>query len=62
MVGPKESRDFARFLKVRSKTDKIDAKVLYPEFKKVKDSKERNSTIMQAYKKRLLSAGSVCCD
>ena len=29
MVGPKESRDFARSLKVRSKTDKIDAKVLY---------------------------------
>ena len=28
-VGPKESRDFARSLKVRSKTDKIDAKVLY---------------------------------
>lgn len=29
MVGPKESRDFARSLKVRSKTDKIDAQVLY---------------------------------
>jgi len=29
LVGPKESRDFARSLKVRSKTDKIDAKVLY---------------------------------
>lgn len=29
MVGPKESREFARSLKVRSKTDKIDAKVLY---------------------------------
>ena len=29
MVGPKESRDFARSLKVRSKTDKIDAKILY---------------------------------
>ena len=29
IVGPKESRDFARSLKVRSKTDKIDAKVLY---------------------------------
>jgi len=29
MVGPKESRDFARSLKVRSKTDKIDAKVLF---------------------------------
>ena len=29
LVGPKESRDFARSLKVRSKTDKIDAKILY---------------------------------
>ena len=29
IVGPKESRDFARSLKVRSKTDKIDAQVLY---------------------------------
>ena len=29
MVSPKVSRDFARSLKVRSKTDKIDAKVLY---------------------------------
>jgi len=29
IVGPKESRDFARSLKVRSKTDKIDAKILY---------------------------------
>jgi len=29
MVGPKESRDFARSLKIRSKTDKIDAKVLF---------------------------------
>ena len=29
LVGPKVSRDFARSLKVRSKTDKIDAKVLY---------------------------------
>ena len=29
LVGPKESRDFARSLRVRSKTDKIDAKVLY---------------------------------
>jgi len=29
MVGPKESRDFARSLKVRSKTDKIDARILY---------------------------------
>lgn len=29
MVGPKESRDFARSLKVRSKTDKIDAKILH---------------------------------
>jgi len=29
MVGPKESRDFARSLRVRSKTDKIDAKILY---------------------------------
>ena len=28
MVGPKESREFARSLRVRSKTDKIDAKVL----------------------------------
>jgi transposase len=28
-VGPKVARDFARSLKVRSKTDKIDAKVLY---------------------------------
>jgi len=29
IVSPKVSRDFARSLKVRSKTDKIDAKVLY---------------------------------
>lgn len=29
MVSPKVSRDFARSLNVRSKTDKIDAKVLY---------------------------------
>jgi len=29
MVGPKESREYARSLRVRSKTDKIDAKVLY---------------------------------
>lgn len=29
MVGPKISRNFARSLKVRSKTDKIDAKILY---------------------------------
>jgi len=29
MVGPKVSRDFARSLKTRSKTDKIDAKILY---------------------------------
>jgi len=29
IVGPKESRDFARSLKVRSKTDKIDARILY---------------------------------
>lgn len=29
IVGPKESRDFAKSLKVRSKTDKIDAKVLH---------------------------------
>ena len=29
IVGPKESRNFARSLKVRSKTDKIDAKILY---------------------------------
>jgi transposase len=29
MVSPKVSRDFARSLSVRSKTDKIDAKVLY---------------------------------
>ncbi len=29
MVGPKESRDFARSLRTRSKTDKIDAKILY---------------------------------
>jgi transposase len=29
MVGPKESRDYARSIKARSKTDKIDAKVLY---------------------------------
>ena len=29
IVNPKVSRDFARSLKVRSKTDKIDAKVLY---------------------------------
>ena len=29
IVSPKVSRDFARSLKVRSKTDKIDAKILY---------------------------------
>ncbi len=29
LVGPRESRNFAQSLKVRSKTDKIDAKVLY---------------------------------
>lgn len=29
VVGPKTARDFARSLKVRSKTDKIDAKILY---------------------------------
>lgn len=29
IVSPKVSRDFARSLKIRSKTDKIDAKVLY---------------------------------
>lgn len=33
LVGPKVSKDFARSLKVRSKTDKIDARVLY-EYKK----------------------------
>jgi len=29
LVGPRESRNFVQSLKVRSKTDKIDAKVLY---------------------------------
>jgi transposase len=38
IVSPKVSRDFARSLKVRSKTDKIDAKVLYKYQSHVEDN------------------------
>lgn len=47
MVGPKESRDFARSLKVRSKTDKIDAKVLYKYQSHVEDKMVRVPKINQ---------------
>ncbi len=45
MVGPKESRDFARSLKVRSKTDKIDAKVLYKYQSHVEDKMIKVPTV-----------------
>ena len=45
MVGPKESRDFARSLKVRSKTDKIDAKVLYKYQSHVEDNMIKVPTV-----------------
>ena len=56
MVGPKESksRDFARSLKVRSKTDKIDAQVLYryqcqvePQMVKVPTVDQQSITIQE---------------
>jgi len=45
LVGPKESRDFARSLKVRSKSDKIDAKILYKYQRHIEPNRVKVPTI-----------------
>ena len=55
LVGPRESRNFVQSLKVRSKTDKIDAKVLYKYQSQIRDMLYLPTLCAIQFNDRLLS-------